>query len=99
MFVTGHAAARSKYFKKLGLFHQHVSYATVGVQLDMVPFQDYLYSLGKALSDVKFQRMNSFGRGTCPRLITMMHGMERRLSDYVLFFNSHPSALTQIGDN
>ena len=90
-YVAGHAAARSKSFRKLGLFHQHVSYATVGVQLDMVPFHDYVFSLGKALGDVKFQRMNSFGRGTCSRLITTMHGIERRLSDYVLFINAHPS--------
>ena len=61
----------------------------------MGPFQDYIYSLGKTLSDEKFQRMNSFGCGTCSRLITTMHGIERRLSDYVLYFNAHPSASTR----
>ena len=91
MYVTGYASARSKSFRKLGLFHQHVSYATVSVQLDIGPFQDYVFSLSKALSDVKFQRMNSFGRGTCSRLIATMHGIERRLSDYVLFFDAHTS--------
>ena len=85
VFVTGHAAVRSQSFNKLGLFHLHVSYTTAGVQLDMAPFQDYMFSLGKALSDVKFERMNYFGLGTCSRLITTMHGIERRLSDYLLF--------------
>ena len=89
-FVAGYAAARSQSFRKLGLFHQHVSSATVGVQLDMGPFQDYVFSLSKALSDVKFQRMNSFVRGTCSWLITTMHGIESRLGDYVLFFDAHP---------
>ena len=89
--VDKYAAARSQSFWKLGLFHQNVSYATVGAQLDMVPFQDYVFSLSKALSDVKFQRINSFGRGTCSRLITTMNGIERRLSDYVMFFDAHPS--------
>ena len=78
-YVAEYVAARSQSFRKL--FHQHMSYATVGVQLDMVPFQDDMFSLSKALSDVKFQRMNSFGRGTCSRLIKTMHGIERRLSD------------------
>ena len=63
VFVTGYAAARSQSLRKLGFFHQHVSYATVGVQLDIGPFQDHVFSLGKALSDVIFQRMYSFGRG------------------------------------
>ena len=90
-FFAGYAAARTQSFRKLGLFHQHVSYATIGIQLDMGPFQDYVFSLSKALSDVKFQRMNSFGRGTCSRLITTMHGIEHRLGDYVLFFDAHPS--------
>ena len=52
-------------------------------------------SLGMALSDMKFQRMNSFDRGKCSRLITTMHGIECRLGDYVLFFNSHPSAFSR----
>ena len=55
VFVAGYATARSQSFRKLRLFHQHVSYATVGVQLDMGPFQDYMFSLGKALSDVNFR--------------------------------------------
>ena len=39
-FVAGYAAARFQSFRKLGLLHQHVSYTTVGVQLDMSSFQD-----------------------------------------------------------
>ena len=42
-FRTLYVAARSQSFRKLGLFHQHVSYATVGVQLDMGPFQNLCF--------------------------------------------------------
>ena len=92
-FVAGYATARSQSFRKLGLYHQHVNYATVGVQLDMGPFQDYVFLLSKALSDVKFQRMNSFGRGTCSRLINTMHAVERCLGDCVLFLLCTPQCL------
>ena len=42
-------ARRYQSFTKLGTFHQHVSYASVGVSFDFGPFSEYVTSIVKSL--------------------------------------------------
>ena len=67
-------------FIKLGTFHQHVSYARVGVSFDFGPFSMYVASIVKSLEDVRYARMSDYGKATVSRLLVSVHEIDERLS-------------------
>ena len=79
--VTG----RYQSFTKLGTFHQHVSYASVGVSFDFGPFSEYVASIVKSLEGVRYARMSGYGKATVSRLLASVHGIDERLSVFLGF--------------
>ena len=95
VFFTAFTTARYQSFKKLGTFHQHVGYANMGVQIDIDPFYQYIASLKEALEDVRYSRMNGYGKATFSRLLSTVQEIESRLDEYGVFFRSHPHAVSR----
>ena len=85
--VTG----RYQSFTKLGTFHQHVSYASVGVSFDFGPVSEYVASIVKSLEGVRYARMSGYGKATVSRLLVSVHGTDERLSGYYRFFKAKPT--------
>ena len=57
-------AGRYQSFTKLGNFHQHVSYASVGVTFDFGPYSEYVTSIVKSLEGVRYARMSGYGKAS-----------------------------------
>ena len=84
-------AGRYQPFTKLGMFHQHVSNASVGVSFDFGPFSEYVTSIVKSLEGVRYARMSGYGKATVSRLLASVHGIGERLSGYYRFFKAKPT--------
>ena len=81
-----------KAFKTIQVtFHQHVSYASVGVCFDFGPFCEYVTSIVKSLEGDRYARMSGYGKATVSRLLTSVHGIDERLSGYYRFFKAKPA--------
>ena len=66
-------AGRYQSFTKQGTFHQHFSYASVGVSFDFGPFSKYVTSIVKSLEGVRYARMSGYGKATVSRLLASVH--------------------------
>ncbi len=95
VFFTASVAGRYQAFRKLGEFHQHVSYASVGVTLDFGPFQSYIQSIQRCLDNVRYTRMVGFGKTTFSRLSATADGIDKRMQEYSLFFKVVPSRVSR----
>ena len=73
MGVTG----RYQSFTKPGTFHQHVSYASVGVSFDFGPFSEYVNSIVNLLEGVRLEDPG-YGKATVSRLLASVHGIDER---------------------
>lgn len=84
-------AGRYQSFSKLGDFHQHVSYASVGVTFDFGPFSEYLTSIVKSLEGAQNALMTGYGNATVSRLLASVQGIDDRISGYYHFFKAKSS--------